>query len=211
MTDVLLSGPADAIATLLLAHGAGTAMDSPWMTEIAVLLGDRGIRVARFEFAYMTGRRTGTRRPPPRTERLEPEYRDAVAEVIKAQVGATPLFIGGKSLGGRIASLVADELYDAGMIRGLVCLGYPFHPPGKPERLRTEHLTGIRTPTLVCQGTRDPFGNASEVPGYELAGTVSVRWFDGNHELTPLKSARVARPLAAVADAVADFVGSNAS
>ena len=123
----LLDGPADAPVTVLLAHGAGAPMDSGSMTATAGALAAAGLRVARFEFGYMASRRTAAgRRPPPRAETLKPEYRAAVAEL-----GADgPLVIGGKSMGGRVASMVADELHAAGRIVGLLCLGYPFHPPG---------------------------------------------------------------------------------
>jgi predicted alpha/beta-hydrolase family hydrolase len=95
------------------------------------------------------------------------------------------LFIGGKSMGGRIASLVADEA----KVTGLVCLGYPFHPTGKPNQLRVEHLRSIRTPTLVVQGERDPFGTRQEVSDYKLASRVRVHWLtDANHSFKPRKS-----------------------
>src|SRR5690606_24851719 len=104
------------------------------------LLAERGLATLRFEFAYMAGRRQGgSRKPPPKAERLVDEYRAAVAAV---PPGA-PLLIGGKSMGGRVASLVADELNAAGRIAGLVCLGYPFHPPGRPDKLRTSHLEAL--------------------------------------------------------------------
>jgi predicted alpha/beta-hydrolase family hydrolase len=115
-------------------------------------------------------------------------------------IAGSPVAIGGKSYGGRVASLVADELHDAGSVSGLVCLGYPFHPPEKPEAVRTAHLLTLGTPALICQGTRDPFGGLDEVPGFGLAPTIEVRWFDGDHDVQP--RAR----LAAVADAVAGFV-----
>ncbi|MCU1410772.1 MAG: alpha/beta fold hydrolase [Rhodoglobus sp.] len=181
--DVLWNSAEEPIGTLVLAHGAGGAMDSPWLNEMAALVASRGIRVARFEFAYMAGRRTGTRRAVPKAELVMDEYREVVE-----QIGGDNLFIGGKSYGGRVASMVADGLLDAGAIRGLVCLGYPFHPPGKPEQLRTAHLTGIRTPTLICQGERDPFGTEAEVRGYELSPAIEVLTFaDGDHELKPRK------------------------
>ncbi len=123
-------------------------MDTPFMTAIAEGLAGRGLRVARFEFAYMAARRTGgSKRPPPKVEALQEEYRAAVADL--ACDG--PLVIGGKSMGGRVASLVADELWDAARIVGLLCLGYPFHPRGKPDSLRIAHLERLRRPTLVCQ------------------------------------------------------------
>jgi uncharacterized protein len=100
-------------------------------------------------------------------------------------LGRDGLVIGGKSMGGRIASLVADE---AG-VAGLVCLGYPFHPVGKPDRLRVEHLAAINTPTLIVQGERDPFGSREEVGGYKLARKLRVKWIDdGDHSFKPRKA-----------------------
>lgn len=184
MVDFLRNGPDDAAATILLAHGAGAAMDSPSMTLIAEALAAEGLAVARFEFAYMAARRNGARRPPPRAERVMPEYIAAV-EALDAD---GPLIIGGKSMGGRVASMVADELHGDGKIAGLVCLGYPFHPPNKPENLRTAHLTDLRTPTLIVQGTRDPFGTDEEVPDYDLSSVIDLRWMpDGDHDLKPRK------------------------
>lgn len=183
--DFLYLGPTDAKTTLVLAHGAGGAMDTPWMTQVCELLGDRGIRTARFEFAYMAGRRSGVRKPAPRAETIMNEYVDAVAATERS---GSQLLIGGKSMGGRIASMVADELLDAGSIDGVVCLGYPFHPPGKPEKVRTAHLESLRTPTLICQGTRDVFGTAEDVAGYTLSPTIEVHWVDdGDHSLQPRK------------------------
>jgi len=157
MTELLWDVPDSLENTVLRAHGAGVAMDSPGMNDVAAVLVSRGIRVARFEFAYMAARRDGARRPPPRADTLLGEYRDAVAAV-----GGGPLVIGGRSMGGRVASMVADELMDAGLVQGLVCLGYPFHPPGKPEQPRTAHLEHLRTPTLIIQGERDEFGTTPE-------------------------------------------------
>lgn len=109
----------------------------------------------------MAGRREGVRKPPPRADTLLGEYRDVVAQ---AAVDG-PVFIGGRSMSGRVASMVADELHEAGTVLGLVCLGYPFHPPGKLEQLRTAHLEHLRTPALIVQGTRDEFGTRDEVTG----------------------------------------------
>ena len=203
-------GPGGQAATLLLAHGAGGAMDSAWMNEMAGLVASRGIRVARFEFAYMAGRRTGSRGAPPKAERALDEYRAVVEQVVAQQVVGQNLFIGGKSYGGRVASMVADELLDARRIRGLVCLGYPFHPPGKPLQLRTAHLTGIRAPTLICQGERDPFGGPGEVAGYGLSAAVELLWFvDADHELRPRKGVTGLTQrdhLTSAAEAIAGFV-----
>jgi len=196
--DLLWAGPESPAATLVLAHSAGAPMDSSWMNQVCSLLGDRGIRTVRFEFAFMAARRTGTRRPPLKAELAIGEYRDAVAEIVG--IAGSPVAIGGKSYGGRVASLVADELHAAGIVSRLVCLGYPFHPPEKPEAPRTAHLVNLQTPALICQGTRDPFGGDDEVQGYGLAPSIEVRWFDGDHDVQP--RAR----LATVADAVAGFV-----
>jgi len=179
--ELLFDGPEDARGRIALAHGAGAPMDDPFLTAIAAGLGAHGLRVARFEFPYMAARRSGKRGPPDRT----PVLLDAWREAIAALGGARDLVLGGKSLGGRMASLLADEVG----ARGLVCLGYPFHPPAKPERLRTAHLEALRTPTLIVQGTRDPFGTPAEVAGYRLSPSIRLHWIeDGDHSLAPRKS-----------------------
>ncbi|ANM13983.1 MULTISPECIES: alpha/beta hydrolase family protein [unclassified Rhizobium] len=181
----LLQGPHDARFTILLAHGAGAPMDSASMTGAAEALAGVGFRVARFEFAYMAARRTGARKPPPRAETLNPEYEAAIAEL-----GVDgPLIIGGKSMGGRVASMVADDLHARGKVAGLLCLGYPFHPPGQPTKLRTAHLKGLTAPALICQGTRDEFGTRDEVPHYDLSDRIEILWLeDGDHDLKPRKT-----------------------
>ncbi len=182
----LIDGPEQARMTILLAHGAGAAMDSSAMTASARTLAEVGFRVARFEFGYMASRRTSAgRKPPPRADKLKPEY---IAAIDALDVKG-PLIIGGKSMGGRVASMVADELYASRRIAGLLCLGYPFHPQGKPEQLRTEHLAKIETPTLIVQGTRDLFGAREEVSSYALSRKIEILWLeDGDHDLRPRKS-----------------------
>jgi len=207
MVELLWDSPDPYTATLVLGHGAGAAMDSAGMNDAARVIASRGIRVARFEFAYMAGRREGVRKPPPRADTLLGEYRDVVAQ---AAVDG-PVFIGGRSMGGRVASMVADELHEAGTVLGLVCLGYPFHPPGKPEQLRTAHLEHLRTPALIVQGTRDEFGTREEVSGYALSPSIELVWLeDGDHGLRPRKAVSgftYAQHLESMADAVAGFVG----
>ena len=198
---MIFDGPADGPG-LALAHGAGAPMDSAFMNRVAAGLGAAGLRVARFEFPYMRRRReSGERRPPDR----EPALREAWTAAIAALGGAERLVIGGKSMGGRMASLVADE---AG-VRGLVCLGYPFHPPGQPDRLRTAHLRELRTPTLIVQGTRDPLGTREEVAGYELSPSIRIVWLeDGDHSFKPrASSGKTERQhLETAVAAVAEFV-----
>lgn len=182
-TALLHDGPADG-PRLVLAHGAGAPMDSDFMQAMAALLSARGIHVIRFEFAYMAARRSGGgRKPPSRMPQLLEEYR-----AVLANLGDGPVFIGGKSMGGRAASLLAAEPDAPPGIAGLVCLGYPFHPPVKPENLRTAHLGNLRCPALIVQGERDPFGTSEEVPAFGLPASISVHWCPaGNHDLVPPK------------------------
>jgi predicted alpha/beta-hydrolase family hydrolase len=185
-------------------------MTTAFLTHIAALLADRRIATHRFLFAYMQKRGAGERSPPPRAERLVEEYRAAAAAMPAAAITGTPVLIGGKSLGGRVASLVAAELYAAGSIAGLVCLGYPFHPPGRPQQLRTAHLLALACPTLIVQGERDPFGTRGEVAALELSPAIRLAWMpDGDHDLTAASARRRAprESLAAAADAVAAFAG----
>ena len=184
-TKFLIDGPDRAKHTILLAHGAGGPMDSPAMTAAAKALTETGFRLARFEFDYMASRRRSAgRRPPPRAETLCPEY----LATIDALGAKGPLIIGGKSMGGRVASMIADDLHAAGRVAGLLCLGYPFHPIGKPDQLRTAHLAKMKTPALIVQGTRDPFGTRQEVATYTLSKTIEILWLeDGDHDLKPRK------------------------
>ena len=195
MTDTqpLFDGPKDAPVSLVLAHGAGAPMDSPFMAHMAEGLGARGLRIARFEFPYMAARRRdGKKRPPDRAPVLLESWRAVIAELGgpgggpgSGRGGGPGLAIGGKSLGGRMASLIADEIG----IRALVCLGYPFHPPGRPETLRTEHLETLETPSLILQGERDPLGARDEVAGYSLSPAIRLAWCpDGDHSFKPRKA-----------------------
>jgi predicted alpha/beta-hydrolase family hydrolase len=203
--DFLITGPPDAAVRFLCAHGAGAGMETPFLATVAGLLAERGIATCRFEFAYMAARRQGgSRKPPPRAERLVDEYRAAVA----ALPAGAPLLIGGKSMGGRVASLVADELFAAKRIAGLACLGYPFHPPNKPGQLRTAHLQALACPALIVQGERDPFGGRTEVEAYKLSRAIRFHWAgDGDHDLGPRGGSGFTRKgnLNAAADAVAAF------
>ncbi|TPI36118.1 alpha/beta fold hydrolase [Mesorhizobium sp. B3-1-6] len=188
MTHFLFDGDDTASVTILLAHGAGASMDSPSMTATAKALAAAGFQVARFEFHYMAVRRYGHRKPPPRAETVNPEYVKAILD-LRAKGVTGKLIIGGKSMGGRVASMVADEMYAKGEIAGLICLGYPFHPPGRPEQLRTKHLLDLKTPTLIFQGTRDEFGIKEEVATYGLSSAIKVIWLeDGDHDLKPRKA-----------------------
>ena len=174
--EFLEDGPADSARTLILAHGAGGAMDSEFMNVVAGGIGAGGVRVLRFEFPYMRARRAdGKSRAPDREAVLLESWREAIREC-----GSDRPYIGGKSMGGRMASMVADEM----RVAGLICLGYPFHPPGRPERLRTAHLGPLKSRALIVQGTKDAFGTRDDVAGYELSSSIDFHWIEGgNHDL----------------------------
>jgi len=175
------------LAHLVLAHGASQPMTSPFFETLCGMLVEEGLGVTRFEFAYMAQRRHGgKRRPPPRVEMMFPEFLQVI-EALRAELpDGQGLMIGGKSMGGRIASMMADDGYADGKIEGLVCLGYPFHPTGKPDKLRTSHLETLRCPALFVHGERDPFGTRQEVEGYPLSSSIDIQWaIDGDHDLGP--------------------------
>ncbi len=169
---------------LILAHGAGAPMDSAFMNRMAQHLAAGGVSVLRFEFPYMAQRRTGASKRPPNPQAVLLESWRQVYALVRTQM-AGKLAIGGKSMGGRMASLVADELgADA-----LVCLGYPFYAVGKPEKPRVAHLAGLATPSLIVQGERDALGNREAVAGYALSEQVEVFWMSAaDHDLKPLKA-----------------------
>lgn len=206
MSQTLTNDSPTSHATFLFAHGAGAAMDSPWMTDMAEGLAARGLRVVRFEFPYMAGRREGMRRPPDRLPTLLKTFRTHYEREIAE--GRTVL-VGGKSMGGRIASMIADEVSAA----GLLCFGYPFKPVGKDEIPddRILHLRTLKTPARIIQGTRDPFGGPEEVEGLHLSSAITFTWLeDGDHDLKPrVKSGHTAKGHrdAAIAAAM-DFVQS---
>jgi predicted alpha/beta-hydrolase family hydrolase len=157
-------------------------MDSPFMSAVAAGVAKQGFRVLRFEFPYMRARRNeGRKKPPDREPVLRQAWLDAIGEAA-GKTGPSRVAIGGKSMGGRIASMVADE---AG-VAGLVCLGYPFHPPGQPDKLRVAHLEHLATPALIVQGERDPFGTREEIARYHLSEKIRILFLeDGDHSFKP--------------------------
>lgn len=199
----LIDGDANAATTVVLAHGAGAPMDTPFMDAFAQGLAAAGLCVVRFEFPFMRARRSeGKRKPPDRAPVLVGAWRSVIA----ALGDPGTLVIGGKSMGGRMASMVADE---AG-VKGVACLGYPFHPSGKPERTRTGHLESMRTPTLIVQGARDSLGKPEEVAGYALSKSIRVHWLEaGDHDFKPTKASgrTLEQNWQEGIAAVADFVG----
>ncbi|QED85472.1 esterase [Pseudomonas savastanoi] len=173
--------------TLLLAHGAGAPMDSDFMSHMATDIAAQGVSVLRFEFPYMALRRHGgSKRPPNPQAQLLECWREVYALVRPFVAGR--LAVGGKSMGGRMASLIADDIEaDA-----LVCLGYPFYAVGKPEKPRVAHLAELKTPALIVQGERDALGNREAVEGYALSSAIQLHWLPtANHDLKPLKVAGI--------------------
>lgn len=195
LPEYLIDGPEgdDAIATFLFAHGAGAGMDHEFMTAVASGLAKQGIRVVRFDFPYMVKRREdGKKRPPDRQPKLLLDFQQHINAFSDGK-----LVIGGKSMGGRMASImvsdVAAESPDVenctAKVQGVACLGFPFHPPGKPENFRGEHLKVATLPTLILQGERDTFGTRPEVEGWEYADSVAVKFLpDGDHSFKPRKA-----------------------
>jgi hypothetical protein len=143
--------------TLVLAHGAGAGKDHPWMRQVTQALTAAGLRVVTFNFPYIDAKRGAPDRPAVLEETIARVWREAAAEA------QGPMFAGGKSMGGRIASQVAARVGFDPPAAGLVFFGYPLHPPGRPEQRRDAHLPAITAPMLFLQGTRDPFGAPDEM------------------------------------------------
>lgn len=180
MSEHRINSPSEFTFTLLLAHGAGAGMDTEFMNGIAEGVASHGIRVIRFEFPYMVKRRLeGKNTPPNRLPILQSSFLEQMSTI------EGPLVIAGKSMGGRVATTILEcSNATAG-----IALGYPFHPPGKPENLRIEHFTSLHKPLLVLQGTRDPFGNAIENPAQWLPDSATLTWVpDGEHSFKPRKA-----------------------
>lgn len=157
------------------------------MQAVADGLAEKGVRCLRFEFPYMAQRReTGKKRPPDRQPVLLESFEQVVQSVRAEAPEDAALYIGGKSMGGRMATILAASGIEATSYRGIICLGYPFHPPGKPEKTRIDHFPDIPCPFLICQGDRDAFGTRDEIENYPLPPHLSLCWIpDGNHDLAP--------------------------
>ncbi|MFC3031738.1 alpha/beta family hydrolase [Pseudoalteromonas fenneropenaei] len=171
-------------ANFLFAHGAGAGLDSDFMQHMATLIAAQGINVARFDFTYMQqANALNKRRPPDKADKLLACFKAYLEEIDNG----LPTFIGGKSMGGRMATLLACD--NSLNIAGVLAFGYPFHPPGKPEKLRTEHFSTITLPTLILQGERDTFGTREEVGLWSLPETLQWYWLaDGDHSFKPRKA-----------------------
>jgi predicted alpha/beta-hydrolase family hydrolase len=200
-------------ATLVLGHGAGADQRSAFMVAFGAGLSSLGINVVTFNFLYMERGRSA----PDPAPRLESAFRAAIDSVKNIpELASARLFIGGKSLGGRIASHLAASEKPIANLAGLICLGYPLHPPNRPEKPRTEHLERIRVPIFVAQGSRDAFGSPAEVePVLEQLKT-PTRLFvveGGDHSFTVPKKWPKSQDqvYAEVQDEILRFVGHSSN
>ncbi len=205
-TTARLYRASGARAAIVLAHGAGAPQTHPWMVAMAEALQARALDVITFNFLYAEAKR----RVPDKSAVLEATWRAVLDAVrVRTDVALARVFIGGKSMGGRIATQVAAQ--GAGDIAGLVLLGYPLHPPGRPDKLRASHLAAIEAPMLFVQGSRDAFGTPDELaPIVAPLAERGTRLFvvqDGDHSLGPRKSAGAdrAQVLARGADEIVRF------
>jgi predicted alpha/beta-hydrolase family hydrolase len=193
---------------VLLAHGAGADMHAATLTTVADALADAKVPSLRFNFPY----RAAGRKAPDRQPVLEASVREAAAELAaRAKVPPARCVLGGRSMGGRICSMVAADSIDPLPAFGLVLLGYPLHPPGKADQLRVDHFKRITAPSLFVSGTRDAFGTPAELKRQvkKVKGPVSFHWVEtGDHGFKTLKSSGIsaAAALAGVAESVARFV-----
>ncbi|MBL0609774.1 alpha/beta fold hydrolase [Aeromonas jandaei] len=206
MHEVIREGAVDAPVRILLAHGAGAGMEHAFLAELSRLLAGPDIEVVRFNFPYMTRRsQDGKRRPPDRQPILLAHWREMVREFAHPR-----LFLAGKSMGGRMVAEISDEIYCEMNAAGLLILGYPFHPPARPDRWRGEVLKQIKTPTLLLQGERDTFGSRVELADFPFSSAVSVHWLtDGDHGFKPGKSSGLCEQdnLQRAASRIRQFVG----
>jgi predicted alpha/beta-hydrolase family hydrolase len=182
MIKILNDVAKEPVATFVFAHGAGAGQNSEFMQVVAKGLTNLGINVVRFNFAYMQlAEELGKRRPPERADKLLAQF-NAVLSDVDCNL---PIFIGGKSMGGRMASMLLEE----SNALGCICMGYPFHPPGKPEKLRTAHLEKMSKPILILQGERDSFGTRDEIGTYDLSAQIQLSYLaDGDHSFKPRKA-----------------------
>jgi predicted alpha/beta-hydrolase family hydrolase len=182
MINTLINTAQNPIATFVFAHGAGAGQNSEFMQMMAKGIAGHKINVVRFNFAYMQlAEESGKRRPPDRADKLLSQF----TELLNQIDNSLPIFIGGKSMGGRMASMLLEE----STAEGCICMGYPFHPPGKPEKLRTQHLLNINKPVLILQGERDTFGKREEIASFNLSQQIQVSYLaDGDHSFKPRKA-----------------------
>jgi predicted alpha/beta-hydrolase family hydrolase len=181
LSEILTPSLKSPKALFIFAHGAGADMNHEFMSTIANLLAEKNISVLRFNFPFMIKRsEDGRRYPPDRMPKLITSYL-SLLDTVSHEL---PVFIGGKSMGGRVAATLAEQTLNH--VKGVICLGYPFHPQKKPEKLRLEPLQQTKLPVLVVQGERDALGTQDEINDYGLSSLCTLRFLvDGDHNLMP--------------------------
>jgi len=189
LTNQIINNVENPIAQIIFAHGAGADMHHEFMEQITYLFNKANINVLRFNFPYMDKRiELGKRYPPDRMPKLIDCYESVINNFIENDENeeTLPLFIGGKSMGSRVAATIAGNDNVSKIIQGVFCLGYPFHPPKKPEKLRLEPLQNTQRPVLIVQGERDTLGSLVEIMDYEVSGMCKTLFLtDGDHSLKP--------------------------
>lgn len=177
------------IAQIIFSHGAGADMHHEFMTQVSALLNKANINVLRFNFPFMDKRiKLGKRYPPDRMPKLIDCYKRVINDLPLSDSNQTklPLFIGGKSMGSRVAATIAEDDDIAILIQGVFCIGYPFHPTKKPDKLRLEPLQNTQKPVLILQGDRDTLGAKTEIEQYEVSPLCQTVFLpDGDHSLKP--------------------------
>lgn len=209
MFDYVIERPDNAQCRLVLAHGAGAGKNSDFMQHLSQLLVARNIEVVRFNFTYMqTIEHTGRRRPPEKADVMLTHFSELLNHLNTPS--SIPLWLGGKSMGGRMATMLVERT----PAQGAVVFGYPFHPPGKPEKLRTEHLQQNGKPVHIFKGERDTFGTREETANFNLHSKVALHWLeDGDHSLQPRQKSGYTYPehMQKVADATASILTNGAN
>lgn len=221
MFDIEINRSDSPVAQLVLAHGAGAGKEHEFMQTMSALFVEQNIDVVLFNFPYMqTIKETGKRRPPDKTDKLLQHFHDVVKHIetncvetsMRKQTdagnghAALPIFIGGKSMGGRMATMSIEDMPS---VKGAIAFGYPFHPPGKPEKTRTDHLQAMHKPLLIVQGERDTFGTKDEVAAYGLCPTIELAFLvDGDHSFKPRKASGFTQEahLKTAVDMACDFI-----
>lgn len=185
MVSTIFQPAKNAKATVIFSHGAGADKQSEFIGNVSQQLVQHQINVLRFNFPYMDKRaQDGKRRPPDRMPKLLDCLNSVITRYCAEANTSVPLFLMGKSMGGRVAATYAKT--ESGKISGVICLGYPFHPQKKPEKLRLEPLQDIVKPVLVVQGDRDALGNKTEIENYSLSRYCQLNFLaDGDHDLKP--------------------------
>ncbi|QOL24528.1 alpha/beta hydrolase [Thalassotalea sp. LPB0316] len=207
MSELILNNAKAPVANFVFAHGAGAGKKHSFMEKMATLLVEQGINVIRFDFPYMAKRAIDGKKYPPNKMPVLVEAYQAILTDIGTEL---PLFIGGKSMGSRVAmTLLGEDEHMSERVTGAICLGYPFHPPKKPEKHRLAPLMVNRVPTLICQGDRDTLGNKPEIDSYLLAAHYQLMFLpDGDHDFKPrVRSGyNQEQHLVSVAQAIRGFV-----